>query len=499
MSKILIGGPAAGSSGGGATEVVPPTLLVASNPTGDTIDLTWVDNSGIETGYRVEMSTDNVAWNDFQDTVAEATTHTYTGLIVGILYYFRVSAFSAGTFSDVSSVDSLSTLALNAPTAFASDGYTETTVDLVWVDNSTIETGYRIEMSTDDITWSSFIDVAPDVVSYTYTGLTVDILYYFRVSAIYNSQYSTLSLTVEATPSAAPSYINPFVIGHTRGTTTIVKGYNLDNTIYTSADVGYYFSGIVGDRVTGDYYLEGGTQSQTMIKFDINHNLLLSKTGAINYFNYSFKYVTNTGNPVGESGGIIKCFDGLDMLTTLWTAGSTAEEWNLGGYATDSNDNFYVFNRNDTSLYKYSNTGAQIWKKFFAISNLYNRTPIHVDANDNIYVMYDGSYGLQVYNASGTIIEASVISKSGVGDITKDVNGNIYLATSTTLYKYNSSYTELWNIPYSIVQMEVINGDELLIGTTTNISILDASGTQIYTQATGTTLNGFDIVNAEKY
>jgi hypothetical protein len=90
MSKILIGGPAAGSSGGGATEVVPPTLLVASNPTGDTIDLTWVDNSGIETGYRVEMSTDNVAWNDFQDTVAEATTHTYTGLIVGILYYFRV-------------------------------------------------------------------------------------------------------------------------------------------------------------------------------------------------------------------------------------------------------------------------------------------------------------------------------------------------------------------------------------------------------------------------
>jgi titin len=72
-------------------------------------------------------------------------------------------------------------------------------VSLHWKDNSSNETGFTIERSTDGSSWGAVITVGVGVTSYTDTGRTAGQLYYYRVKAINANGSSTYSNTSTAT------------------------------------------------------------------------------------------------------------------------------------------------------------------------------------------------------------------------------------------------------------------------------------------------------------
>lgn len=83
-------------------------------------------------------------------------------------------------------------------TDLAAVGSSTTTLDLAW-SNVTGNTGYRIERSTDLITWSLLTTVLTDVVTYEDTGLTTNTIYHYRVRAFDASGGSAWSNTASVT------------------------------------------------------------------------------------------------------------------------------------------------------------------------------------------------------------------------------------------------------------------------------------------------------------
>ena len=97
-----------------------------------------------------------------------------------------------------------------APTGLGATAFSDTRVDLSWADNSTDESSFTVERSTDSaFTSPTTINVANDKTSYSDTGLTASTTYWYRVrsrNAVGNSAWSNVaSVTTKATaPPAAP-------------------------------------------------------------------------------------------------------------------------------------------------------------------------------------------------------------------------------------------------------------------------------------------------------
>jgi mono/diheme cytochrome c family protein len=98
---------AAGGDGGGGA----PTTVVPAVPTGFTanvvdnaeVKLSWSDQSGNETGFRIERrNVGDAAWNKLADTAANATAYSDSTVAMGSDYEYRLSAFNAtGSSADV--------------------------------------------------------------------------------------------------------------------------------------------------------------------------------------------------------------------------------------------------------------------------------------------------------------------------------------------------------------------------------------------------------------
>jgi hypothetical protein len=70
---------------------------------------------------------------------------------------------------------------------------------LGWTDNSTGESGFRIERSTNNSKFSQVATIGPGVTNYSNTGLRRGKTYYYRVRANGSPTNSTYSNTATAT------------------------------------------------------------------------------------------------------------------------------------------------------------------------------------------------------------------------------------------------------------------------------------------------------------
>jgi len=72
-----------------------PSGLAAVSNSPTTVDLSWTDNSGDETGFEVERSLTGIGgWSLITTTAADATTYQDTGLSEGTEYFYRVRAIN---------------------------------------------------------------------------------------------------------------------------------------------------------------------------------------------------------------------------------------------------------------------------------------------------------------------------------------------------------------------------------------------------------------------
>ena len=85
-----------------------------------------------------------------------------------------------------------------APSNLAASSPSRRRINLTWADNSTGETGFKIERSTDGVNFTQIATVGRGATSYTNTGLTSSQVYWYRVRAYLDSVNSAYSNTSSA-------------------------------------------------------------------------------------------------------------------------------------------------------------------------------------------------------------------------------------------------------------------------------------------------------------
>ncbi len=190
--------------GVGGTAPAAPTNLSATAVSSSQINLAWTDNSDNETGFKVERCA-GVGCAEFAQvtTLGEnVSSWSETGLAPSTSYSYRVRAYNAAGDSEYSNIASAVTLVAPAipaaPTNLAATVISKSQINLAWTDNSSNETGFRIERCKGS-TCTNFTLVASvgaNVTSYSNTKLNANTTYRYRVYAYNaggNSGYSDIA------------------------------------------------------------------------------------------------------------------------------------------------------------------------------------------------------------------------------------------------------------------------------------------------------------------
>ncbi|MFH1230934.1 MAG: fibronectin type III domain-containing protein [Planctomycetota bacterium] len=164
-----------------------PSILTATAVSSSQINLTWQDNSNVESGFKIERSLDGVTFTQITTVGANNISYPNTGLAENTTYYYRIKSYNGNGDSNYSDVVSALT-PLNAPSSLNATVLSATAITLAWTDNSNAETGFKIERKIGiggiytEITATGIANAT----SFTDTGLTINTTYYYRIRA-YNS------------------------------------------------------------------------------------------------------------------------------------------------------------------------------------------------------------------------------------------------------------------------------------------------------------------------
>jgi C1A family cysteine protease len=211
----------------GSTPPPPPAApsgLTATAASTSQINLSWTDNSTDETGFKIERSPDGASWQQIAITAANATTYSDTGLTASTTYYYQVRATNGVGDSAYSNPATATTLAPPtppaAPTGLAATAISHSQINLTWTDNSTDETGFKIERCT-GAGCSNFAQIATvgaNVTSYADTELAASTSYSYRVRATNAGGDSAHSNAATAVTAAPPAGAKLYLGSSTSGT-----------------------------------------------------------------------------------------------------------------------------------------------------------------------------------------------------------------------------------------------------------------------------------------
>jgi hypothetical protein len=178
-------------------DVSAPTNLSASTTQVGKIVLKWTDNSFNEIGFNIERKTASSTNYVALDRVSSNTT-TYTDSKVSsnVTYNYRISAYNLNTISNYSNVVTVTSLtsALNAPTNLTAGAPSAGWVALSWTDNTTNETGFKIErkLST-ETSFTSIGTAVKDAITYWDNTILPNKSYDYRIKAYNDTQESDYS------------------------------------------------------------------------------------------------------------------------------------------------------------------------------------------------------------------------------------------------------------------------------------------------------------------
>ncbi|MDB4870419.1 MAG: hypothetical protein JWL97_1423 [Gemmatimonadales bacterium] len=147
---LYTGGESSPSNADCTTPPAGPTNLVAA-PAPDAVTLTWKDNSGVEDQYEVQRSVDGVTFSTLISLPANTVTLRDAGVVATKTYWYRIQARKDGGTSDNSNTISATVPSPeipNAPSGTEAVPVNSSSVRVHWIDNSTNESGFRIERAS---------------------------------------------------------------------------------------------------------------------------------------------------------------------------------------------------------------------------------------------------------------------------------------------------------------------------------------------------------------
>jgi len=182
------------------------------------INLTWADNSTNETGFKIERSPNaSSGFAQIATVGANATSYSSNGLSANTTYYYRVRAYNSAGDSSYSNTANATTQSPvvtvpNPPSFLTGVSPSSNQVNLTWTDNSSDETGFKIErgVSSNPSAWSQIMTVASNVIDYSDTGLMANTTYSYRIRA-YNatgdSNYSSIAVITTSSSTCSDGTI----------------------------------------------------------------------------------------------------------------------------------------------------------------------------------------------------------------------------------------------------------------------------------------------------
>jgi titin len=161
------------------------------------VDLSWVDNSATEDGFRVERSgTSAGPWETVTTTGPNATSHRELGRASEQQACYRVVAFNAHGDSGPSNADCTTPPA--GPASLAATAVNRT-VDLAWTDNSLVEEAYEVQRAPAEAgLYSAVAALPPNSTTYRDEGLSGNTTYWYRVRAKKDGGFSDFSNAASA-------------------------------------------------------------------------------------------------------------------------------------------------------------------------------------------------------------------------------------------------------------------------------------------------------------
>lgn len=195
------------SNGGGYSgysnegSAAPPTLPIAPSAlgtvvmSGTQVTLNWTDNSTNESAFKIERKTGAPgAYAQIAVTAANVGTYSDGGVVAGNVYYYRVRATNLAGDSAYSNEAVGTDLVPAAPGNLLASLQGQTKVTLTWADNSTNESGFKIERKTGRAgSYSQIATVGTNGTSYSDATVAPGTPYYYRVRAtntVGDSSYS---------------------------------------------------------------------------------------------------------------------------------------------------------------------------------------------------------------------------------------------------------------------------------------------------------------------
>ena len=169
---------------------IAPTMLVGVPASSTAIALSWSDNSSNETGFVIERAASaSGPFTQLARTAANVAQYVDISLTPATTYYYRITAVNDDGRSVPTAVETVTTAppsvaVPSAPSSLAGTVLSSTSVKLTWNDNSSIETGFRVERSVDDVHFFAIGNLGPNAMTFTDSGLAAGTTYYYRVFAV---------------------------------------------------------------------------------------------------------------------------------------------------------------------------------------------------------------------------------------------------------------------------------------------------------------------------
>ena len=223
-STFLSSEAGGGGGGGGGQEIFlvlpfPPNQLSLVAASSNQVNVTWIDNSDNEYGFRVERAFSNAgpmnpgtgpgAFTVIAVLGEDIESYTDRAVNPSTYYYYRITAYNnVGASAPTSSVNvntpAAPSTAPAAPSNLTATAAAATIVNLTWVDNSNNERSFTVERSADNgVTFFTISSVAADQTSYQDINLTDQTTYMYRIRAVNTAGSSAAVTSASVTTLAA--------------------------------------------------------------------------------------------------------------------------------------------------------------------------------------------------------------------------------------------------------------------------------------------------------